>query len=154
MGKRSTNTHNCRGKPRSRFGVKALSAVAALSLVASMCPGTSALAYANDQLANDGGTLAGGTASLDGQALSTQYKRGTTLGYWNHDLSSGIWRMSQDTTVLPLYGHCNEAARVEKGANVTLIIDKGATLTLRGNPGYAALLVPESSTLTIAGATP
>jgi len=149
MSKRSTN--NGRSKPRGRIGAKALSAVAAFTLVASMCPGTTALAYANDQLANDGGALAGGTAGLEEQALSTQYKRGTFLGYWNHDLSSGLWRVSHDTTVRPLRGHCKNAIRVEPGANVTLIIDKGATLDAEGDPGYAAIMVPENSTLTIAG---
>lgn len=42
---------------RPRFGTKAATALATLSLVASMCPGAMALAYANGELAAGSGDL-------------------------------------------------------------------------------------------------
>ena len=49
MRKPELNASNDKGGPRTRLGARLLAGVATLSLVASMCPGTAALAFANEQ---------------------------------------------------------------------------------------------------------
>jgi hypothetical protein len=68
MRKPELNASNDKGGPRTRLGTKVVAAIATFSLVASMCPGAAALAFANGQLANDSGILAAGTTGLEAQA--------------------------------------------------------------------------------------
>ena len=51
MLKRNQDARRGKGGPRTRLGKKVVAGIATFSLVASMCPGVMALAYANEQYA-------------------------------------------------------------------------------------------------------
>ena len=150
MRKRRTDTRNGRGGPGARLGTLVVSAIATASLVASMCPGTMAPAYANGQ-------LAGGAADVGEQAVATQSERVIMVTKDTHHMSSGTYRVTGNVEIGEESFRIGNCIRVEKGAKVLLIIDKGATLTVKGrggnvyDPGRAAILLPEGSTLTVAG---
>ena len=169
MTKPEQNARDDKGGPRTRLGTKVVAGIAALSLVASMCPGTVALAYANGQYASDDSPLAVGTANMEAQALSAQGEGETLVDEDTHRMGTGTYRVSRDVTIKPyntnhpdMYGN---AIQIEEGAKVLLYIDEGATLTVTGEDaaegpsnesyyarGHAAILLPKGSTLTVAGA--
>ena len=153
MRKRKLSTRDGRGGPGARLGMKAVTAVATFSLVASMCPGAAALAFASEQ-------VAAGAAGLESQggaaALTAQAKDGTAVTNDTHVMKTGTYRVTGDVTIGP--DRSGNGIRVEKGAKVLLEIAEGATLTVTGKDadangvGRAAILLPEGSTLTVTGA--
>ena len=142
MRKPEQKTNRGTGGLRARIGTKLLAGVATFSLVASMCPGAAALSYAGDQ-------LAAGSAGLEAQASSTEPK---PLKDWDtgYELYTGTWIVTEDLTIKENTKDWS-ALYVKPGADVTLIIDKGATLDVEGGPCTAAIYLPYGSTLTIAG---
>ena len=142
MRKPEQKTNRGTGGLRARIGTKLLAGVATFSLVASMCPGAAALSYAGDQLVV-------GSAGLEAQASSTEPK---PLKDWDtgYELYTGTWRVTEDLTIKKDVEGWS-ALYVKPGADVTLIIDKGATLDVEGGPCTAAIYLPYGSTLTIAG---
>ncbi|MBQ3301560.1 MAG: hypothetical protein IJH04_05400, partial [Eggerthellaceae bacterium] len=149
MRKPEQKTNRGTGGLRARIGTKVVAAIATFSLVASMCPGAAALAFANGQLANDSGILTAGTTGLEAQASTTQER---LLKDWDtgYELYTGTWRVTEDLTIKKDVEGWS-ALYVKPGADVTLIIDKGATLDVEGGPCTAAIYLPYGSTLTIAG---
>jgi len=149
MRKPEQKTNRGTGGLRARIGTKVVAAIATFSLVASMCPGAAALAFANGQLANDSGILTAGTTGLEAQASTTQER---LLKDWDtgYELYTGTWRVTEDLTIKKDVEGWS-ALYVKPGADVTLIIDEGATLDVEGGPCTAAIYLPYGSTLTIAG---
>ena len=152
MRKPEQKTKRGTGGLRACIGTKVVAAIATFSLVASMCPGTAALAYADDQ-------LTAGSADLEAQ--SENEKTITTITKLDESRSpymmrSGTYRVTEDVTITPpAFGNGIEIYENQK---VHLIIDEGATLTVTGDdasgwhqPARAAILLPESSTLIISG---
>ena len=143
MLKRDENASNDKGGPRTRLGTKVVASIAAISLVASMCPGTAALAFANEQ-------YAAGTAELQAQA-----KMETVVTKDTHEMKAGAYHVTENVTINP--DASGNAVQVEKGAKVIIYIDKGTTLTVTGadakgsGVGHAAILLPEGSVLTVDG---
>ena len=73
---------------------------------------------------------------------------------WN--MTTGTYRVTRDVKIES--SRADNGLRVEKGAKVLLYIDEVKTLTVIGRgsigvicPGYAGILLPEGSTLTVAG---
>ena len=128
MKKRNHSTRNGGGRPRARFGTRAVALVAAFALVMSMCPGAAALAYANGQ-------LAGGSAGLEaqggGEALTAQAGGETAVTKDTHSMKTGTYVVAGDVTIEPDETTGN-GIQVEKGANVLLVLEAGAKLTVTG----------------------
>ena len=149
MKKRDQNMRNCEGKQKARPGTKALALVAAFSLVASMCPGAAALAFANGQLAT-------GSVGVEEQALSAQAGGETAVTADTHSMKTGTYKVAGDVTIEP-DDETGNGIQIEEGAKVLLYIEEGATLTVTGKAaekngvGRAAILLPEGATLTVAG---
>ena len=154
MPKQNANARNDKGGPRTRLGTKVVASIAALSLVASMCPGTAALAFANDQ-------LAAGAADTGAQALAALAADDVPADAWEVDpypqkMGTGAYKVTGNVEINP--GASGSSILVEKGAKVLIYIAENATLTVKGEDakgngvGHAAILVPEGSSLTIAGA--
>jgi len=139
-----------KGGPRTRITEKVVAGIATLSLVASMCPGTMALAYANDQLA----------ASAEVPALSAQADikvpaNAQQVTSDTHELNDGTYRVTGKVEIKP--DGSGNGIRVKKDAKVLLYLDEGAELTVTGadaketGVGHAAILLPAGSTLTVGG---
>ena len=143
MLKRDQDASNDKGGPRTRLGTKVVASIAAISLVALMCPGTAALAFANEQ-------YAAGAAELQAQA-----KMETVVTKDTHEMKAGAYHVTENVTINP--DASGNAVQVEKGAKVIIYIDKGTTLTVTGadakgsGVGHAAILLPEGSVLTVDG---
>ena len=106
MRKPELNASNDKGGPRTRLGAKLLAGVATLSLVASMCPGTAALAFANEQ-------YAAGAAELQAQA-----KMETVVTKDTHEMKAGAYHVTENVTINP--DASGNAVQVEKGAKVII----------------------------------
>ena len=75
MKRRNENMRNGGGGPRTRLATKVVTAIATFSLVMSMCPGTAALAFANEQFAGKPTgdvPAAGATSSLRATAFKPE----------------------------------------------------------------------------------
>ena len=126
MKQYSSNTTGSRRRTLVRFGTKALLFIAAFLIVVSMSP---LQALAEDSIQVDSNT---------------------------HTMNTGTYVVNENVTISPDNSTGN-GIRVEKGAKVFLYIESGKTLTVTGNNagsgscGCAAILLPEGSTLTIAG---
>ena len=151
MTKPEQNARNDKGGPRTRLGTKVVAGIAALSLVASMCPGTVALAYVNGQ-------YAAGAADTGAQVLSAQADGGAPadarkVAADTHKMGNGTYKVTGNVEIRP--DGSGNAIQVEKGAKALLYLEEGATLTVIGSNtsgiGRAAILLPEGSTLTVTG---
>ena len=98
--------------------------------------------------------IAGGVGSVTAKADDGEY---TTVTDQTHEMTTGTYRVTKDVELFGTVDSGN-GIKIEKGAKVVLYIEKGKTLTVRGRdghlylrPGHAAILLPEGSTLTIAG---
>ena len=101
MLKSGPSARHGKGRPRTRITEKVVAGIATLSLVASMCPGVAALAFANGQIADGSvdGELGGGTESLQdqvalvAQALTAQddSTKVNELTPNDHRLSTGVY---------------------------------------------------------------
>ncbi len=126
-----------------------LSCFAAFSLVMSMCPSAAALANAGDQ-------LAAGLADAEVHVITAQADEFIEVAEQTHRMTTGTYRVTRDVAI-KYDRRTNNGIQVEKGAKVLLIIDEGKTLTVIGSAGaifdcgYAGILLPEGSTLTVAG---
>ena len=143
--------------PRTRIAEKVVAGIATLSLVASMCPGTAALAYANGQ-------LAAGSADVELQAESQELALtvqdeptiAKAITENTHRLSTGAYAVTRDVTIEP--DDSGNALQVDPGARVTIIfMGENVKLTVTGRDavadpegvGHAAILLPEESGLTV-----
>ena len=118
MSKRNTAGWSGGGR-RPRLATKAVTALAAFALAASMCPGVAALAFANGQLAADSGDLqekdGAGQLSEQGEIIVDEN---------THEMTTGTYHVTNDVNIRPA-GMGGNGITIAKGANVTLIIDKG-----------------------------
>ena len=107
-------------------GERALALVAAFSLVASMCPGAAALAFAN-------GELTAGIADDDFAELKAQaglQLEETEVNANTHQMKTGLYVVKSNVTINP--DSTGNGIQVEKGARVLLFFEEGATLTVNG----------------------
>ncbi|MBQ9003521.1 MAG: hypothetical protein IJ087_16865 [Eggerthellaceae bacterium] len=136
-----------RGGLRARLATRVVAGIATFSLVASMCPGAMALAYANDQ-------LAAGAADLEAQAefqelaLTVQGEPAIAKAITEntHRLSTGAYAVTRDVTIEP--DDSGNALQVDPGARVTIIfMGENVKLTVTESANYEAAS-PKTVTLT------
>ena len=93
---------------------------------------------------------------LGAETVMAQDEQYTTVTKNTHSMTNGTYVVNENVTIDPVY-HTGNGIQVEKGAKVLLIIEEGKTLKVTGkdavttNCGFAAILLPGGSTLTVAG---
>ena len=99
--------------------------------------------------------IVSGVGSVSAQAEDQQY---TTVTKDTHIMTTGTYRVTDNVEIHGVTEELPNGIQIEKGANVILCIEKDKTLTVTGmdgigyfRRGYAAILLPEGSTLTITG---
>lgn len=150
---KGTHASDGRGGPDTRPGARAIAAVAALLLAATMWPVAPALAD-EQQVASPAGLEERG---VDEGALLAQDEKYITVTDDTHRMTTGTYSVRGSVVILP--DDTGNGIQVEKGARVVIHLEKSSQLLVRGRSadddpegvGRAAILLPEGSTLIISG---